>query len=170
MGVEIDEILAKKEAVEKIAKRYGFAQHQAEDIAQDAVVSLLQNEKLKSQKHYYSFIDSLREGIDTKYRRSGRIARPIFENEFAKSDVLEQAGKRLRLEQDFDGREEYARNSCGAAIALSKLKPRTLVVFICYFVYGLTFKEIAERMRVSEARIHQMIKAQITRFKQKAGI
>lgn len=152
-GAIIDEIISRRNAVERIAKRAGYPDYKAEDLAQEAALQLLENKNLRSQSAKQAFVDSVRGNIERVYNRRGQFVVPVFESHFKDySSFINAIGCESGLE-----RQQEAKGELLAVIsACEVLRPRSREILGLY-AQGFTMDEISERIGITESRVHQLI-------------
>lgn len=148
------EIVARRSAVERIARRSGYPRERAEDIAQDAALALLENRNLRSQSHGQAYIDALRSGGEGTYSRAGISHQPLYESQFEHWNIS-LAG--IACENDLELRAIARSDLSDAVSCFEILRPKWRSAIEMY-LDGAKLVEISERLGCCESRVSQLIK------------
>jgi len=147
-------IIARRSAVERIARSFGYSVERAEDIAQEAALRLIANPNLASQSAKQAFIDVIRVRREGMYSRSGRVHQPVFESAFEDyASFINGIGSGDDLESRAITRSELS----DAVSCLPVLKPNYRLALEMY-AEGSSLAEISQRLRCTESRVSQLLK------------
>ncbi len=150
----MSEILSRRDAVERIAKRYGYSDERAEDIAQEAALQLIANPRLVSQSAKQAFVDVLRGSSEGSYSRARIPNQPLYESSFEAYASLVDGCVSGR---DLEG-EQIVRSELSHAVdCFSVLRPKWRRAIELY-VEGFSLAEISVEFGCSESRVSQLVK------------
>ena len=148
------DIESRRDAVKRIARRAGYPEYRAEEIAQDAALQLMEKPGRKTQTNHQAYVDVLRRSIERTYTRTGRLVRPLFESQFENySDFINGIG----CEHDFERIEEDRGDILDLVTALTKIKRDYQIDWILYFYYGWTMDDISKQRGVHASTISQRL-------------
>ncbi|WP_157220834.1 RNA polymerase sigma factor [Flavisphingomonas formosensis] len=126
---------------------------EAADLAQDVFlrfVRIAPTTPIQTPEAYLRRIadNILRDRAERASTRLGQLSVPVEEGYDRSTDIDQH--------RDLEAREELERYRA----LLSRMKPKTLEIFILHRIEGLTYKQIGERLRMSEGGVKRhMIKA-----------
>lgn len=148
-----DKILARRNAVYRKARSYGYEPYRAEEIAQEAALQLLENEKRQSQSAQQAFIDCLRSSGNADFSKGGKYVTPLFENKF--EDYVVFLNRQV-TENDFEARLNFNAEVRTLFSMFHLLQPMWQEAMEQY-LSGKGLKEVGRNLGVSEARVSQII-------------
>lgn len=142
----------KLRAVKGIARRAGYPEYKAEDIAQQVALRACDGRKIEKQSNFHSYIDALREGSERSYNRRGVFTMPVYESSFENYSHIIDA---LRCETDNASIEESERDFYDTVCAIQKIERARGRIIILKFIHGWTVDKIAKHEGVTSSRIRQ---------------
>lgn len=159
----LDEIISRRNSVKRVALGSGYPEYRAEDIAQDAVLALIENKNLISQSPRQAYVDSLRGGSEAVYTRAGYFTQPVYESSFEDYSSFINA---VRSEYDIECEQIVRSHLFDIVSALEVLKPSYRVIWEMHYVDGTTMDQISQQRGLSPSRITQIIKLSNIKIKE----
>lgn len=157
-------LLLKLNAVKGIARRAGYPEYKAEDIAQQVALKAIEGRNIEKQSNFYSYVDALREGSERAYSRTGHFTVPIYESSFENySNIINALG----CETDPGSIEESECDVYDIVCALQKIERSRGRIIVLKFLYGWTMARISKYEGVCEARISQKCSDALKQIKKK---
>lgn len=150
----MSKVLSRRDAVKRIAKRFGYPDERAEDIAQEAALQLIQNPRLVTQSAKQAFIDVLRGSREGERSRDGVVHQPVFESAFENyANFINGYGSGDDLESRAIARSELSH----VIDCFTVLRPQWRRALELY-VEGFSLAEISKQFGCSESRVSQLVK------------
>lgn len=157
-------LLARMDAVKRIAKRTGYSDASAEDIASHVAVAALEGRNMDKQSYKFTFVDALREGSEGTRTRAGQPTGPVYEGHFENyADIVNG----LRVDPDQISSLEDRSDVFDFVSALSKIQRTRITPLVLHFYYGWTMDQISKCAGVTESRISQLVNDAVLQAKKK---
>lgn len=131
-------------ALTRFLRRFAVHTVDAEDLAQEAFVRAFAAEAAQPITSPKAFLFRVARNLALNERAKAANATTVPLEDFADSPVLEDVGQ-VALEDEMDARQRVRM----LAQAMASLPPQCSKVFLLRKVYGLSYKEIADRLGIS---------------------
>jgi len=139
-----------KAALKQYLRRFVARAEDIEDIAQEAFLRAYAAESIREIQSPKAFLFKVAKNValNERARRSNASTVPL--EDFGETDVLYDTGQ-VTVEDQVEGRERLQM----FARAVAELPPQCARVFLMRKVYGLSCKEIALRLEISESTVEK---------------
>lgn len=131
-------------ALKRFLRRFSLRSTDAEDLAQEAFVRAYAAEAAHEITSPKAFLFRVARNLALNERAKAANATTLSLEDFAEAPVLEGVGQ-VALEEEMEARQRIRL----LAEAMASLPPQCSKVFLLRKVYGLSYKEIAERLGIS---------------------